>query len=188
VYDLNSKKISSQSKILENIPEDGVLNNLIKLDFDKAVTPVQFIRLTLADETGKMIANSFYWRSNDAYLGKKTLTGPATAGFEPLALMKKINLQTKSSVSKKDNSSFIELDIKNPTTTIAFFTQIQLLDEQGKPVRPSFYTDNFFSLLPGEVKHVTIETANPSVNMDNTKIVIKGWNILSNTILINKVK
>lgn len=45
-----------------------------------------------------------------------------------------------------------------------------------RPVRPSFYSDNFFSLLPGEVKVVTIETANQ--NLSNGLILkIKGWNI-----------
>ena len=38
-------------------------------------------------------------------------------------------------------------------------TQLQFLDKAGKPVRPSFYTDNFFSLLPGETKQVVIDTS-----------------------------
>ena len=31
-----------------------------------------------------------------------------------------------------------------------------LLDAQGSPVRPTFYTDNFFTLLPGASKTVEI--------------------------------
>ncbi len=185
VYDLNSKKISSQSKMMETIPSDGVLNDLIKLDFTKAATPVQFIRLSIADEIGKEVANSFYWRSSNTYLGKQTLTGPATAGFESLSLMKKVSLQTKMRVIKKDATYSVELDIKNTSGTIAFFTQLQLLDIKGNPVRPSFYTDNFFSLLPGESKQVIIETSIENVN-PGSKIIVKGWNVLSDTQMINK--
>ena len=188
IFDLNSKKISVQTKLIEEIPEDAVLNKLMVLDFNKASTPIQFIKLSLADENGKTVASSFYWRSNDPYMGKTTMTGPTTAGFEPLASMKKVNLQTKMTVTKNNQIHSIELDIKNPTTTIAFFTQIQLLDNDDKPVRPSFYTDNFFSLLPGEGKHISIETAVETSAQENTKIVVKGYNILSNTLYLHKTK
>jgi hypothetical protein len=62
------------------------------------------------------------------------------------------------------------------------------LDGKGKPVRPSFYTDNFFSLLPGESKHISIETFTLDNADENEKIVVKGYNILPNEILINKTK
>jgi hypothetical protein len=67
------------------------------------------------------------------------------------------------------------MELKNPSRTIAFFTQILFLDGDNKPVRPSFYTDNFFSLLPGESCKVTIDTSLSKVS-DN-RLVIKGWNV-----------
>jgi len=188
VYDMNSKKVASFSKILPLIPEDGVLNDVIKIDFNATITPVHFIKLCLYDDNGKEVSNNFYWRSSDKYGGKETLTGPASSGFEPLASMKKTSLLTKSSVYKKDNRYFIDLEIKNNTKVIAFFTQLQLLDKAKKPVRPSFYTDNFFSLLPGETKHVQIETGNQILSEQGNTIVIKGYNVLQNIISINKIE
>ena len=44
------------------------------------------------------------------------------------------------------------------------------------PIRPSFYTDNFFSLTPGEKKTVTIETAKEKLS-EGAMLVLKGWNI-----------
>ena len=188
IYDLNSKKISTQTKQIDLIPEDAVLNNQLKLDFSKVVTSVQFIHLQLNDAEGKIVSSNFYWRSSDPYLGKQTLTGPATAGFEPLAGMKKVNLQTKYAVKESNHFYTIELEIKNPTSTIAFFTQLQLLDEASKPIRPSYYTDNFFSLLPGESKHVIIETQQPVFADLKTTVVVKGWNITNNILFINQTK
>jgi len=186
VYDLNSKKIAAYSKILNEIPEDGVLNDVIKIDFGTTITPVHFIKLRLFDDKGKEISNSFYWRSADKYEGKETLTGPATSGFEPLSTMKKTSLTTRSSVTKKGDNCFVELDLKNDSKTIAFFTQIQLLDKEKKPIRPSFYTDNFFSVLPGESKHVTIETGNHFFEQSGTTVIVKGYNVVQNIIPINK--
>lgn len=186
VYDLNSRKINTLQQKITCIAEDTVLNNLLTLDFNTVNTPVQFIRLSLQDENKKELSSSFYWRSNNTYLGKKTVTGPATAGFEPLSSMKEINLDCKSFLSKKGIGYVLSVDIKNTNKTIAFFTQLQLLDKIGKPVRPSFYTDNFFSLVPGETKHIEIETGE-NVLQQEASFVIKGWNVKTNTIQLNKI-
>ena len=188
VYDINSKRVGVYSKLLNVIPEDAVLNDVLKLDFSSTITPVHFIKLSLLDEKGKAVGSNFYWRSTDKYLGKTTLSGPAAAGFDPIASMKKTTLQVKPSISKKDNQYFMELDIKNNSKTIAFFTQLQLLDKEKKPVRPSFYTDNFFSLLPGESKHISIETNDKNLVGEDNTIVVKGYNVLPTVIFINKIK
>lgn len=59
---------------------------------------------------------------------------------------------------------------------LAFFTQIQWLDSVGKPIRPSFYSDNFFTLLPGESKKVSIETFVKDMPEGACQLVIKGIN------------
>ena len=181
VYDLNSKKVFSRSVTLDSIPEDAVLNNLITIDFGQQITPVHFIRLLITDEKGLPVTSSFYWRSNNTYQGKQTLTGPASAGFEPLSHMKTSSLRSTVRVRKEGKMHVIDIDMKNTSKQIAFFTQLQLLDGAQKPVRPSFYTDNFFSLLPGEIKHVRIETAAIGDALDSAKLVVKGWNIPSVT-------
>lgn len=181
VYDLNSKKVFSRSVTLDSIPEDAVLNNLITIDFGQQITPVHFIRLLITDEKGLPVTSSFYWRSNNTYQGKQTLTGPASAGFEPLSHMKTSSLRSTVKVRKEGKMHVIDIDMKNTSKQIAFFTQLQLLDGAQKPVRPSFYTDNFFSLLPGEIKHVSIETAAIGDALDSAKLVVKGWNIPSVT-------
>ena len=175
VYDLNSKKVWSKSQKID-IPEDGVVNDVFTIDFPQNITQVHFIKLRLFDTKGKEVANTFYWRSNDKYEGRKTLTGPTSSGFEDLSKLKPVQLKTKHKLVKKENCQMMELEIKNPSSSLAFFVQLQYLDADNKPVRPSFYTDNFFSLLPGESKKVTIETALGNLPA-NGKYVVKGWNI-----------
>jgi hypothetical protein len=176
IYDLNSKKILSKEVAIPVIGEDAVLNDLIRIEFPSTITPVHFIRLSLKDANGKEIANSFYWRSTDVYQGKQTMTGPAAGGFAALNQMKRASLQTKYTVSEKGNQTFVELNLTNDSKQIAFFTQLDILDDQKKPVRPAFYTDNFFSLLPGEEKKVRIEMTNKTMQNGNISLVIKGWN------------
>lgn len=175
VYDLNSKKVWNKSQTID-IPEDGVVNDVFKIDFPQNITQVHFIKLRLYNEKGKEVGNTFYWRSNDKYEGSKTLTGPTSSGFEDLSKLKQVQLKTKHKLSKNEEWQVMEMEVRNPSSTVAFFVQLQYLDENGKPVRPSFYTDNFFSLLPGESKKVTIETAIKNLPA-NGKFVVKGWNV-----------
>lgn len=175
VYDLNSKKVWNKSQTID-IPEDGVVNDVFKIDFPQNITQVHFIKLRLYNEKGKEVGNTFYWRSNDKYEGSKTLTGPTSSGFEDLSKLKEVQLKTKHKLSKNEDWQVMEMEVRNPSSTVAFFVQLQYLDENGKPVRPSFYTDNFFSLLPGESKKVTIETAIKNLPA-NGKFVVKGWNV-----------
>ncbi|MDE3253083.1 MAG: glycoside hydrolase family 2, partial [Bacteroidota bacterium] len=186
VYDLNSKKILSKKIAIPLIGEDAVLNDLIRLDFPADITPVHFIRLGLHDASGKEVANSFYWRSTDPYAGKKTMSGPAAGGFSALQNMKPATVQTKYTVTESGEQTLIDVDLTNTSTRLAFFTQLELLDNQKKPIRPSFYTDNFFSLLPGEKKHVRIETGNRSVFDQSVSLEVKGWNTTESNYFIHK--
>ena len=175
VYDLNSKKVWSKSQQID-IPEDGVVNDIFTIDFPANITQVHFIKLRLYDDKKKEIANTFYWRSNDKYEGSKTLTGPTSSGFEDLSKLKQVQLKTQYKVYQENGRHFIKAEIKNTSSTLAFFTQLQLLDENRMPVRPSFYADNFFSLLPGESKSIVIETA--MSDMPAKPIFeVKGWNV-----------
>ncbi|MDD3787501.1 MAG: glycoside hydrolase family 2 TIM barrel-domain containing protein [Petrimonas sp.] len=175
VYDLNSKKVLSKEAIV-NLPEDGVHENIFKIDFPSDITNVHFIKLRLLDDKGKEIGSNFYWRSNSKYEGKNTLTGPTTAGFQDLSKLKEVQLKVNYKTFEENNCYFVEIDVINRSRGIAFFTQLQFLDEKDKPIRPSFYTDNFFSLLPGEKKSIIIETNNGKLP-EKRKLVVKGWNI-----------
>jgi hypothetical protein len=174
VYDFNLKKVvSKQAKA--DLPEDGLAHKVLALDFPAEITPVHFIKLTLTDEKGAFVSDTFYWRSTSVYQGKKTVTGPCAAGFEELAKLPPATLKVAQTAQSKGSATFIEVTVENAGSTLAFMTQLQLLDAAGRPVRPSFYTDNFFSLLPGERRSVTIETERANL-ASGAALVAKGWN------------
>lgn len=182
VYDIKSKKVWAKSQTVD-LPEDGVANDVFVIDFPANISQVHFIKLYLYDDKGKLVSDNFYWRSNDKYEGSKTLTGPTSSGFESLADLKEVALKVKSGVSKKEDWQVMELSIQNPSSSIAFFVQLQYIDQNGKPVRPSFYSDNFFSLLPGESKKVVVETALKNLP-EKGRFIVKGWNVKSQDVKV----
>ncbi|MDR2953519.1 MAG: glycoside hydrolase family 2 [Prevotella sp.] len=177
VYDLNMKKVFVKQANIENIPEDGTINDIFKIDFPAQITNVHFIKLRLFDNKGKQVGDNFYWRSNSKYEGKTTLTGSTTAGFEDINKLAGTTVQVKYKTRTENGKHFIDLQLKNSGKALSFFTQVQWLDKDGKPVRPSFYTDNFVNLMPGENITITIETAAKYLTDDEYSLVVKGFNI-----------
>ena len=158
VYDLQSRKVSTvKAKI--DVPADGVANDVLTVNIPQDITPVHFIALELTDARGNVVSRNFYWRSTSRYEGKQTVTGPCTGGFEPLASMHeaKPTLMTRR-LSDKDGWREWEVTLRNSGRRIAFFCQLLLTDQNDKPVHGTFYSDNFFSLLPGEKQVITIRT------------------------------
>jgi mannosylglycoprotein endo-beta-mannosidase len=47
----------------------------------------------------------------------------------------------------------------------------------GERVLSVFYSDNYFSLLPGEGKIVFVEFADENLAREASKLIAEGWNI-----------
>ena len=179
VYDIESRKVWEKTAKV-NLPSDGVANDVFPIDFPENISQVHFIKLSLKDEKGHEVSSNFYWRSKDKYEGPNTLTGPITSGFENLEKMKPARLKSSYKLRTEKGRVFVDVTLKNVSSRIAFFNQLQFLNGEGSPIRPSFYTDNFFSLLPGKTKTVTIETADKGLS-SGVVLGIKGWNVKAET-------
>ena len=175
VYDLNSQKVWEKS-VNVNVDEDGVANDVIKVDFSPATTDVQFLYLKLTDANGKVVSENFYWHSNSEYQGWKTLTGPCTAGFQSLQTMKPTQVKYTTKVRRENGKFYVDVTVKNSSKIIAFFNQLHLLNGDGNPIRPSYYDDNFFTLMPGASKTVTIETEEKNLS-GAPSLSVSGWNV-----------
>lgn len=175
IWTLDSRKVWEKSCKVD-IEEDGVACDIMDIDLDKAQGDVFFIALSLKDGAGKEVSRNFYWRSRDKYKGWNTLTGPCTAGFQSLASMKPATVSTSVKTRTEGGKSFTEVQIRNTSSRIAFFNQLMVKDEAGEPVAPSFYSDNFFTLMPGEKKTVTIESPTAPATL-----AVSGWNTPSKT-------
>ena len=151
---MQSKRVSTVTAKVD-VPADGVANDILTVNIPDDITPVHFIALELTDAKGNVVSKNFYWRSTSKYEGKNTVTGPCTGGFEPLGTLP----EAKPTVTARHLTvGEWEVTVKNGGKRIAFFCQLLLTDKNHKPVHGTYYSDNFFSLLPGEKKVITIRT------------------------------
>ena len=170
LYDLNSKVVDRKS-VKTNVPADGVAEDILTVTIPDGITPVHFISLALTDAKGKELSKNFYWRSDNQFEGPWTLTGPTTAGFQPLRDMPAGKV--KGSKKKLGDGKY-QVTLSNPGKQIAFFLQLQLRDKDGQPINRTIYDDNFFTLLPGEKRIIEI-TAPEGAEAES--LLLDGWNI-----------
>jgi hypothetical protein len=182
VYDLHMRKVW-QSSAKVQIPADGVANDVMKINFPDTITQVHFIKLQLLDDQDRLVQDAFYWRSKDAYKGAWTLTGPAVSGFNDINKLPLTNLQVYARKKLAGNKVHITVAISNTTTALAFFTQLKIQTIRGQMIRPAFYSDNFFSLLPGESKNIIIEFEKEAGAAKHV-LRIDGWNVQQHTITL----
>ena len=168
VYDFESRKVWEKSAPV-TVPAERCVE-AFKVEFPPLDKP-HFIRLSVR-EAGREIASTFYWRSPEKYNPKTpdALTGPCTAGFAALSELPKTTLSVKTAKTEEEGNT-MRVTVKNTGDRIAFLTRLALTGEDGRPIRPSFYSDNWFSLLPGEAKTVTVQhPARPC------RLSVSAWN------------
>ncbi|MRI00045.1 glycosyl hydrolase [Kriegella sp. EG-1] len=172
---VSSFDMEGNQKILEqvfcSIEETSVrlIGNLQKKINAVANDKGAFLSVQLLNKEQKILSDNFYWipDSTGVYSGLKTL--------------KKVKLDAEA---KKLNDTTVTLTIKNnENNTIAFFNRVSLIDnETSERVMPTFYSDNYVSLVPGESKEITLEYEH--LSQISPVIEISGWNTPLNSIAV----
>ena len=174
MYDLQSNLVDEREKMTD-IGENTV-KPVLKAEMKYVNTPVYFLDLRLSDRSGKRLADNFYWLSKKAdvlnYSESTWYVTPQSrfADFRALNRMPKANVLVKSTMAPGGNR--IAVHLKNTSSRIAFLIYLELQDENGQPILPVFWEDNYISLLPKEERLVEVQFnafARP-------KVVVQGWN------------
>ena len=147
VYDFNlTVKFDKKQKF--TIGEDQY-KELFKVPEIEGLTAVYFVRLELKDKNGKIVSNNLYWLSSE----EKT-------DLRDIMKLKKVGLNIQKTVSYKDDEVMIKVVVKNSTNKLSFFNRLMITKgNDGDEVWPTFWSDNYFTLFPGETKILTARLA-----------------------------
>lgn len=119
-----------------------------------------FLVLRLLNLQKQPISDNIYWLPDSA------------GNYSGLQTMASTNLNVKA---VKVNNNQIQLTLSNPVDKpVAFFNRVSLISRKTKErILPTFYSDNYVSVLPGESKTITIDHNNITVD---AAIEVDGWN------------
>ncbi len=161
-YDINGKKTKLNHIWSYVEPSSVKLITSIKKDIDKmSEKKGLFLYVQLLNLDKALISDNFYWLPD------------AKGNYSGLQKMEKASLQT---IAKQVSDSTVILTlINNKKHVVSFFNRISLVNKSNKKrLLPTFYSDNYISIPPGEKKIITLEYN--KVDKKSMQIEIEGWN------------
>jgi Exo-beta-D-glucosaminidase Ig-fold domain/Glycosyl hydrolases family 2/Glycosyl hydrolases family 2, sugar binding domain/Glycosyl hydrolases family 2, TIM barrel domain len=148
--------------------QGDVATNLGKVEFPSGLNGTHFIKLELHDAQGKQLSSNFYWRAQTGYP-------------DVLTDLDKLPMVTlEATVERKDENGkrLLIVTLHNPAPSLAVMTHLQLRREHSKErVLPAYYSDNYISLVPKEMRMITIEADENAFNNEDALVMVDGWNV-----------
>jgi hypothetical protein len=153
-----------ESETTVNAKEDETVK-CFDVVFPETLSAVHFLKLTLT-ENGKVVSDNFYWR------------GKEDGNYKALNQLSKVVLTTQTSVSKSGSEWLSTVTLKNDTPTPALMIRLNVTgSKDNQRILPVFYSDNYFSLLPGEEKTITLKLHDVDTRGEKPKVDITGFNL-----------
>ncbi len=162
-FDLNVKW---EKDTLFNIGEDRY-KELFNVPEIKGISGTYFIKLTLNEKNGKEISENFYWFSSAKGVDDKVYEAVKRAGVDSkeyakrvdhtdLSSLKRVKLDLNCEFIDEDTEIVAKVKAKNTTKGLAFMNRLMVTKgKDGEEILPTIWSDNFFTLLPGEEKVLT---------------------------------
>ena len=182
LFDLDLKPRFSKSAVA-NISADSSTRIFIipKL---QGLTTTYFLKLALRDAQGEVKSSNFYWLSTkpDQFDWEKTRGHftPIVAYSDVTGLSRlptaTLNLKTKTETHGDEDT--LRVTFVNPSPALAFAVHLRVLKGKGgAELIPTFWTDNFLELMPGETREVTATYSHKDLGPSQPVISVEGWNL-----------
>jgi exo-1,4-beta-D-glucosaminidase len=164
---IEAKLYDREMKELWNIGEATDLKENVLLSWQDTVPvadALSFLKLKATGQDGTILADNFYWlhAGND---------------FSSLHSLNRPNLAITSLTPMEGEETGYIFVITNMGEGLALMTRLRLTDpETGLEVLPTYWSDNFISLMPGEAKRLVLSTDSPGLP-ENLHLSYKSFNM-----------
>ncbi len=161
LYNENLSKIWDASCSMDLGP-----NSVYELDGTVPLTEeVCYLKLEMKDPSGELISDNFYWLST-------------TNDFNSFNKMQKPVLEVVAKdVESESGRTAYSVSISNDGEELALMTRLKLIDPvSGLELLPSYWSDNYLSILPGEQKSIQVEVASNNLP-DHVVLDYKAFNM-----------
>lgn len=189
VLDTNIKEVFSKSDTVD-VDVDGVATVDTIPAFPESTGPnVYFVKLTLRNPAGDVVSNNFYWLPEKLSVLDFDKT-PDTAftpigEFEDLTGLTKlpqVALSATATIDRSAKEPTFRVRLKNPSSSLAFQTQLAIEDGNGNEILPVLWSDNYVSLLPGESRELTVQLKKTAST--GRRLRVGGWNVKPATVAV----
>ena len=168
MFDKQGKRLWYAEQAL-TIGENTTVTDIAITD-PSADTGVYFIDLQLLDERKQLVSENFYVEST------------VTDNFQGLKLLPVVGLNQTIHTIRNGNTCTATLVLANKTATPALMIRLNLSGEDGSQILPVIYSDNYFSLLPGREKTITISWRDEDSRGIKSRVELSGYNVERNIV------
>jgi len=187
MYSLDAKEKGAREGTMNVVPDSST--KAFDLPKIEDLGETYFLRLQLHDSGGKLLSDNFYWLSTkpdvlDWKHKQDTVYTPQAefGNLTGLNTLPPVKLEVTSAKQEQDGKAGVRAAIRNPSGNIAFMVHLHVTrGKGGQDLTPIFWSDNYFSLLPGEQKEVTAVYDPAEVNGTDPVLAIDGYNVAPQT-------
>jgi hypothetical protein len=155
LFDLQGRALGAVQQQTLTVGASGKADGFV-VAFGAELPALHLLRLKLTDAQGKVLSENTYWRYRQA------------SDVQQLNTLAKARLNVRTTAGKGQLTAVIRNDGK----AVAPLIRLSLRDRDGERVLPALYSDNYFWLLPGESRTVTV-TANAA---EALKLLVVPYN------------
>ena len=130
---------------------------------------VVLVKLQLKNAQGQLLSDNLYWLSDDY------------ANYRQLTKLPAAQLMATASTSRTSEKVMVKVHLENRGTAAALEIKLTLLGADGSRILPAYLSDNYVSLLPGEMRDIEIESPANTLRTE-PHLAIRGWNVPSQTV------
>lgn len=175
VYSRNIERIWNKRARINIDPNTSEL--IFSVDIpEEFKVDVYFVELQLNDKEGKLISENFYWLA-------------AGEDFTFLEELPGVKLEAEVNKEKVSDLIISKIRLMNSSSNLAFFVNPSIRKgKEGEEVLPSYWSDNYFSILPGKAKELTVEFQKSELDGEEAYLKLDGWNIVPQIIKIDELR
>ena len=163
VHSIEGRELYTKSASVDLMPAS--VADAFPIQRPTSESGVFFVKLTL-ERANQAVSENFYWGSVEG------------SSCKALNSLPSVTLAAQARRSQAGASLRFSVSLSNGAQTVAPAIRLKVQRAvSGQRVLPVFYSDNYFGLLPGESKTVTLEFAEASLAGEAPRIMVEGWNI-----------
>ena len=181
MYDIDlTEKFSQEASV--DVGPDGV-ETVMTLPEPEIAGPTYFVKLDLFDSAGKNVSTNFYWLStkkdvldwkNTQWWATPTVSYADLTGINKLP---RVKLTATAHSRHSGANGAMVITVENPTHSLAFAVELRLAKAKGgDDVLPALWQDNYFALMPGEKREITVSYRGSDAG-SHPMVEVRGWNV-----------
>ena len=144
--------------------EDSV-TNCIKMEYPSGLTPAHFVRLTLS-RAGSPLSTNLYLR------------GVQEGNYRVIRQLPKVHVKAVTDIRRQGNQWKLTTQLHNPSAYPSLMTRLKVVREKsGDRILPVIYSDNYFTLMPGEQRTVHTQLNHADTRGERPRVALGGFNV-----------